>query len=242
MAANRPALDHVAIAVHALKDAPPLLVGVLGGQPRFGLRTPAFNFGQWEFAGGGRLEVLEPAGPPDGFLHRFVAQHGPGIHHVTFTVASLDAACARAESRGYRIVGRDDADPGWREAFLHPKEAQGIVVQLAESSGPDIERGPWRWAPPAPPSPPPPATIVGVRLVARDAARARLQWGAVLQGHAEQRGGVLVFRWPNSPLRIAVEIDASAEEGARFIEVASDRPLALPRGAQHDLGTEFRRL
>ena len=51
-------LDHIAIATHRLTDVPPLLVGVLGGIPFFGHQAPAFRFGQWEFEGEGRIEVL----------------------------------------------------------------------------------------------------------------------------------------------------------------------------------------
>ena len=42
---------------------------------------------------------------------------------------SLDAISARAASLGYTNVGSDRSDPHWQEAFLHPKQAQGIVVQ-----------------------------------------------------------------------------------------------------------------
>src|SRR3989442_12626720 len=82
----------------------------------------------------------------DGFLHRFLARRGPGVHHVTFLVPSLAAACARAEAEGYEIVGRDESDSGWMTAFLHPKQALGIVVQLAQSAGREGGR-PWEVPP-----------------------------------------------------------------------------------------------
>src|SRR4030095_6575510 len=81
---------------------------------------------------------IEPAGD-DGFLHRFLAQRGPGVHHVTFKVPSTRAACDRARALGLNPVGFDDSDPGWIEAFLHPKESLGIVVQFAESRGGETE-------------------------------------------------------------------------------------------------------
>src|SRR6266542_535537 len=122
------ALDHIALAVPRLADATPFLVGVLGGVPAFGMPQPAFSFFQWRYGGGGRLEVLEPRGE-NGFLHRFLAAHGPGIHHVTFLVPRLRAMCDRAEGVGHTIVGYDDSDPRWAEAFLHPRQAGGLVVQ-----------------------------------------------------------------------------------------------------------------
>jgi len=83
--------DHIALAVPRLVDAQAILVGQLGGASTVGAMTDAFRFWHWRFEGGGRLEVLEPAGA-DGFLHRFLAQRSPGIHHVTFTVPSLSEA------------------------------------------------------------------------------------------------------------------------------------------------------
>src|SRR5204862_390363 len=83
-------------------------VGGRGGAPAHGGPSGAYTFGQWRFANGGVLEILEPLGA-DGFLHRFLAQRGPGIHHVTFRVPRLRPACDRAEAAGYTIVGHDDS-------------------------------------------------------------------------------------------------------------------------------------
>jgi len=125
--------DHIALALPRMADATPFLVGVLGGAPAFGADSGVYRFGQWRFANGARLEVLEPSGN-DGFLHRFLATRGPGIHHVTFKVPSLREACARAKAHGYEIVEENETNPYWKEAFLHPRQALGIVVQFAESA------------------------------------------------------------------------------------------------------------
>jgi catechol 2,3-dioxygenase-like lactoylglutathione lyase family enzyme len=229
-------LDHIALAVPRMAEAPAFLVGALGGTPSFGALSGAYRFGQWRFAGGGRLEILEPHGA-DGFLHRFLARHGPGIHHVTFKVPSLREARARAEAHGYQIVGYDDRSPHWKEAFLHPKQAQGIVVQLAEFSGGGTP--PRSELPAGPPDPPPPVTIVGLRLRAHSRERAETQWERVLEGEPAMLDGVLLYRWPRSPLRIAVEIDPAGDEGPLAIEVQSDRTLALPPGKHPVLGAVF---
>lgn len=162
-------LDHIAIATRRMADAPPFLVGVLGGAPYMGNDDSVYRWGQWRFANGGRLEILEPVGD-DGFLHRFLAARGPGIHHVTFKVPSLADACAHARSLGYEIVGYDDSNPDWGEAFLHPKQAQGIVVQLAQpgASADGVLRR--RWVAPSGPADPPPAVaVLGLRTRAQSA-------------------------------------------------------------------------
>jgi methylmalonyl-CoA/ethylmalonyl-CoA epimerase len=216
---------HVALGLPRLADAPAVLVGVMGGVPEMASRGRGFSFACWRFDGGGRIEVLEPAGA-DSFLHRFLAQRGEGIHHVTFKVPSLEAACERARARGYEVVGRNESRPSWKEAFLHPRQALGIVVQFAESAAPG---GPPSLAPPpGPPDPPPPVRVVGLRMRVRSRDRARVQWGEILRGE-ESPGGV--YRWPRSPLRIAVDVDAAREEGPIGIEVAGALPRGLADGA-----------
>jgi methylmalonyl-CoA/ethylmalonyl-CoA epimerase len=218
-------LDHIAIALRSIGRAPDLLVGVLGGVPDRSRPAGAFRWATWRFEGGGCIEILEPIGA-EGFLHRFLAAHGPGVHHVTFKVPRLSEVCRRARGLGYDIVGRDESDPSWKEAFLHPKQAQGIVVQLVETAaapGPD----PALSIPPGLADPPPPVRILGLRLSAHSAARALTQWRDLLDGRAEpMEAGGLVFRWPDSPMWLAVEIDPTGVEGPIALELASDRTVA----------------
>jgi len=230
--------DHIAIAARRIADAPPYLMGVLGGVPFFGMSSDVFRFGQWEFAGGGRIEVLEPRGD-DGFLHRFLAARGPGVHHVTFKVPSLAEACERATALGYTVVGYAAKEPRWKEAFLHPKEALGIVVQIVESPD-EPPRGHWRKPPLMPPDPPPAVRLLGLRLRAHSAERARRQWRTLLGGDASVDGDRHVFRWDGSPLRIAVEVAATGEEGPTAIEIASPTRAVSGLGAPApDLGVVF---
>jgi methylmalonyl-CoA/ethylmalonyl-CoA epimerase len=233
-------LDHIALAVPRIADATEFLVGTLGGAPAYGATSRFYRFGQWRFAGGGRLEILEPVGPLDGFLRRFLAQHGPGIHHVTFRVPDLRDACARAEGFGYKIVGFDDSSPSWKEAFLHPKQALGIVVQLAQMARRSDGTPVMAWQPPPSPAhPPAPVTILGVRMTARSRERADVQWHRILEGEPTERGGEIVYRWERSPLTITVAIDASAEEGPVAIELASNRSIELSPGPHPVLGAVF---
>jgi methylmalonyl-CoA/ethylmalonyl-CoA epimerase len=235
-------VDHVAIGVKRLADAPDFLVGELGGIPAEGGPGPGYSWAQWEYAGGGRIEVLEPAGPPRGFLHRFLERQGPGVHHVTFKVKDLRAAADAARRFGFGPVGYNDLSPGWKEAFLHPREALGTVVQLAESD-PQLSTEEWRSDFTFPPAPEPRgerARVVGLRLTVRSAERARRQWEALLGGTCtEEEAGLLVFRWPETPLRISVVVEHDREEGPLGVEVASAPNFDLPKGAHPVLGVRF---
>ena len=230
-------LDHVAIGMPRIADAVDILVGRLGGRADSGGPGGGFRWACWRYEGGGRIEVIEPAGA-NGFLHRFLAAHGPGVHHVTFKVSSLADACLRAEALGYRVVGRDESDPGWRVAYLHPKEALGIVIQLAQP-GPGSGRRPWE-VPPGPPDAPPPAHVLGLRTRVRSAARARTQWEEALGGRlARETREALMFRWPESPMRITALIAPGAEEGPVAIELGEAPEAAVPVSPVAPLGTAF---
>jgi catechol 2,3-dioxygenase-like lactoylglutathione lyase family enzyme len=184
--------------------------------------------------------VLQPDGPPDGFIQRFLEARGPGIHHVTFKVPDLAIAAARVRSLGYDVMGYSDESPDWKECFLHPRQAQGIVVQLAESH---LELEPEEMRalafPASPDAPDAPADVVGLRVSATSEKRARRQWETALGGACEKGPEGLCFRWPDAPLRIAVDVDPAAPEGPVAIEIAAPLPRALPEGPHPVLGASF---
>jgi len=235
---HRILFDHVAIGLPRISDAAPFLSGELGGVPDAGRPSGVFTWATYRYEGGGCIEIIEPLGP-SGFLHRFLAERGPGIHHVTFKVPSIVDACARAEAAGYGIVGRDDSDRSWKEAFLHPKQALGIVVQFAEP-GPVDEAAQPMAPPPSVPDAPAAVTLLGLRMRCQSRERAVTQWGKVLQGQLrDEPRGDLVFGWPGSFLRLAVEIDPVQNEGPTAIELASSRRLTLPVGPHPVLKAVF---
>lgn len=232
---NEICLDHIAIGLPRWGDAVELFEERLGAAPAGGYDGVPFGFRQWEFAGGGKIEIIYPTGPPDGFVHRFLAHGGPRVHHVTLKVPSLDETCARAARLGYEVVGTDRSDPHWQEAFLHPKQAQGIVVQMVEQkprpdAGDDFPvvrpRGDA-------------ARVTGLRLSTKSADRARVQWVDLLGATGFIQGDALVFRWSDSPLVIWADIRPDAEEGPRWIELQAARELGLPDGEYPGLGTRF---
>ena len=240
---GRVLFDHIAIGVPRIGDALPFLMGELGGRPAGGGTTRAFAFRQWLF-GAGKLEVLEPTGPPGGFLHRFLDRRGPGVHHVTFEVPDIDAACAAATALGFDVVERDDSDPEWSEAFLHPKSAMSIVVQIVQvrRAEPEVPAQ-RRSVPPEPgdPAPGPPGIeLIGLRLGARSLERACELWCDLLSGTARAVGSELEIRWPGSPMRLLVaRTGATGEEGPRAIEIALLRPAVVPVGGHPVLGASF---
>lgn len=134
--APRLELDHVAVAVHSIKDALRLYRDALGGEYLMGAEGgDTWRWVQVRFPGGGKVELLEPLG--DGFLSRFLDRHGEGMHHMTFKTDDIAAAIAHVEGLGYELVDTRLDDPHWKEAFLRPSNAHGTLIQLAQPSGSD---------------------------------------------------------------------------------------------------------
>lgn len=128
--------DHVAVAVNEIKPALRLFRNALGGEYLMGGdQTGAWRWLQLRYPGGGKVELLEPLA--DGFLSRFLEDHGEGLHHVTFKTGDIRGAIAAIESAGYELVDVNIENEHWKEAFLRPSKAHGTLIQIAQSSAPD---------------------------------------------------------------------------------------------------------
>jgi len=131
-------LDHVALAAESQAELWPRYAGDLCGTWGGGGASPGFNWAYVVFANGMRVEVLEPERvEQNDFLRRFLNRSGPGPHHLTYIVPSLRAALDEVVAAGHRPVSVDESNPFWKEAFIHPKDGPGVVVQLAESAESD---------------------------------------------------------------------------------------------------------
>ena len=129
-------LDHLAIGTPALTDGWELFGGVLGGTWVYGGDSPGFWWGQLEFAAGPKIELMTPTGGPDAaFLERFLAARGASPHHLNFIVTDIEATLVRIRALGIEPVQVNLSNPYWKEAFLHPRDAHGIVIQVAQQAG-----------------------------------------------------------------------------------------------------------
>lgn len=142
-------LDHVAHAASHWRDLWGRYASDLGAAWVSGGHNRGFAPGQVRFGNGARIEMLMPWETHlDDFLTRFLDRSGPGAHHMTFKVSDIRTALDEARRIGFEPVGVDLSQPEWMEAFLHPKAATGVVVQLAESTA--QEEGPESWGTPPP--------------------------------------------------------------------------------------------
>lgn len=259
-------LDHVAHAVPRWQDVWVRYATDLGAVWASGGPGRGFAPGQLRFANGARVEVLMPwAVEVNDFLARFLAHNGPGAHHLTFKVPDIAAALDQVRRTGVEPVGISLSDPEWKEAFLHPKVAHGVVVQLAEA--------PHAWSSPPPDDypvdlrmrldgsgPTAPATLERVCLVVADLDAARDLFCGLLAGAVVDEGseGDLVWvdvRWPG-PLGLRLvgphASRTTAPEGGpvaewldgrtgrvHHIAFETEEPGAVPgaRSAEHGIAT-----
>ena len=134
------AVDHVAIAVRDIGAAMRLYVDTLGARFLFAGDSEAdgFRWAQFTFPAGGKIELVSPL-RADSFLTRFLDRHGEGMHHVTLKVPDIAAALAALSTAGIEPINVRIEDPQWKEAFIHPRDANGTLVQIAQAALSDEE-------------------------------------------------------------------------------------------------------
>ena len=127
-------IDHVAIAVPSLDEALGFWRDQLGARvlefedvPSQKVRVAFIDTGT------SKTELLEPTSP-ESPIAKFLAQGRKGLHHVAYRVPDIDAALARLEAQGARLI-HERAVPGsrgTRVAFIHPGAAGGTLIELVE--------------------------------------------------------------------------------------------------------------
>jgi methylmalonyl-CoA/ethylmalonyl-CoA epimerase len=212
---TKPVLDHVAIGTRTLTDGWDLFGGLLGGSWVYGGDSPGFWWGQLRFRTGPKIELLTPTGGPDAaFLERFLASRDAGPHHFNFIVPDINTTLSRVRAVGIEPAQVDLLTPNWKEAFLHPKDAYGIVIQVAQQSGPPPELAPPAQLPP----PGPPSSFALVEHQVADIESAVRLFAEALEGEVVSRpdtadAAVVEVTWDNRA-RLRLVQPATAGDGA----------------------------
>lgn len=126
-------IDHIAIAVRDLKRARAFFLDGLGGRELFSEPFPQQKF-RWttiELGTSCFIELVDPL-EGDGFLHRFLESRGEGPHHITIQVNDIKETYRTLQERGIPTFGYSEPFPGWKEVYIHPKNAFGTLIQFAE--------------------------------------------------------------------------------------------------------------
>ena len=82
--------------------------------------------------GEGEVELVEPTDPESG-LGKYLEKRGEGMHHLCIEVEDIDGMLTELKAKGVRLINEEALVlPGRKMAFIHPKAANGVLVELYE--------------------------------------------------------------------------------------------------------------
>ena len=127
-------INHIGIAVKSLEESIPFYRDQLT-MPFAGIEEVAEQKVRVAMlqVGESMIELLEPTSD-DSPVAKFIEKNGPGIHHLAYEVADIEAAIARLMAEGARMI---DEKPragahGTLIAFVHPKSSNGVLTELCQ--------------------------------------------------------------------------------------------------------------
>jgi lactoylglutathione lyase/methylmalonyl-CoA/ethylmalonyl-CoA epimerase len=123
-------LDHIGIAVKSIAEARKFFESILGARFKYDSANPGGGFRICVLdLSGLTIELLEPLGESS-FLKSLIEKRGEGIHHLTLDVPDSKAACTMMKRQGVRVVDEVAWSPTSYEAFISPKTAHGVLIQI----------------------------------------------------------------------------------------------------------------
>lgn len=136
-------IDHVAIGVVDYEKAYRFFTEIFGAIP--GAYSVDNNMKyRWQTLSMGdlsRFELLTPTG--DGsFLDNFLKGKTGGVHHITLQTGDIAKAMELLDKNKIPYFGYHEYGNLWKEIFIHPKDAFGVLIQIAEFRPDD-------WLPPS---------------------------------------------------------------------------------------------
>jgi methylmalonyl-CoA/ethylmalonyl-CoA epimerase len=128
-------IDHVGYAVEDLEEAVRYHERLYGAEVAHRERMESDGVNEALLAIGDSYIQLLEATRDDSPVAKFLERNGgPGVHHIGYGVADIEATFNELKGMGVRLV-EDHPRPGSRGctvAFLHPKHAMGVLVELVE--------------------------------------------------------------------------------------------------------------
>ncbi|MDK2980817.1 MAG: methylmalonyl-CoA/ethylmalonyl-CoA epimerase [Chloroflexota bacterium] len=126
-------INHIAVAVNDIESA------LLFWQEALGLKLDHTEEVESQKAkvaflpvGESEVELVQPTSMDTGTA-KFLAERGPGMHHLCFEVDDIEGMLAQLKAKGVRLINETPlALEGRRMAFVHPKSTGGVLVELYE--------------------------------------------------------------------------------------------------------------
>tara|TARA_R110002126_G_scaffold185155_1_gene333662 strand:+ start:15757 stop:16155 length:399 start_codon:yes stop_codon:yes gene_type:complete len=128
-------IDHIGIAVKDLESAIKTYEKILNSNcdkrervESEKVETAFFNTGE------SKVELLG-ATTPNSVIAKYIEKKGEGLHHVAFEVDDIYAELKRLREEGFNILNEQPKDGADNKlvAFVHPKDNNGVLVELCQS-------------------------------------------------------------------------------------------------------------
>ena len=129
-------VDHIGIAVRDIDEALALYRDLMGLElerleevPSEKVKVAMLKLDRTGAVG--HVELLAPMSD-DCNIAKFIEKKGPGLHHIAFAAADVEAVMQRCRDAGMRLL---DETPrtgagGKQIAFLHPKSSLGVLMEI----------------------------------------------------------------------------------------------------------------
>jgi methylmalonyl-CoA/ethylmalonyl-CoA epimerase len=132
-------IEHIGIAVKKLSVSIPLFEKLLNTQcyktevlPLEQVNTAFFETGK------NKIELLEAYGPGS-VINKFIEKRGEGLHHIAFQVDDLESEMKRLQNEGFTLLNETPKEGADNKliCFLHPKDTNGVLVELVMEKPPN---------------------------------------------------------------------------------------------------------
>lgn len=82
--------------------------------------------------GNTHIELLEPLSP-DSPVGKFIANKGPGLHHICMGVDDIHGELANMKAAQVKLINEEPkiGAGGAEIAFVHPKSTGGVLLELS---------------------------------------------------------------------------------------------------------------
>jgi methylmalonyl-CoA epimerase len=126
-------IDHIGIVVRDIQEALKVYESALGLPLK---EVVEVLDQQVEVAllplGESNIELVQPTSDDTGTA-KFLEKRGEGIHHVCIEVQDIEAALEQLKAHDVQLID-EVPRPGahGRVAFIHPKSAHGVLLELVE--------------------------------------------------------------------------------------------------------------
>jgi methylmalonyl-CoA/ethylmalonyl-CoA epimerase len=127
-------IDHIALVVENLESPLSFWQDALGLNLSGTLHVPQEE-AKIAFLplGSSEIELVHPTNPESG-LGKYLEKRGPGMHHICLEVDDIEGMLDQLRAKGIQLINETPrlGEGGRRYAFIHPKSAYGVLVELYE--------------------------------------------------------------------------------------------------------------